>query len=329
MLYSSKDESPICTDDCSSVDYFLSQPPEPLNFRAAIMQSGTSTFRARPANPANGWNILVNGVGCTNATDVLQCMRSVPVDDLKTYQERNRVPWAPIFDNVTSAFAARSNRLKSTQDNPGAFARVPILGGSNTDEGRLYSVSAVNATLFLKPLLGFTTDDQVYAFLENYPLSDGYKNEFEQLAAPYRDFIFQCPARLVHLETAQVGVPSWRYYYNASFPNLDIFEDAGVYHSSEIALVSGTFPANGSTPYQHKLSRSIQKVWTDFAKDPYKFGQPPWSQGSQAMAELGNSRVGTPVGEEGPLLTVLDSTQIDEVDKHCQLYQPLYDLLSA
>lgn len=329
MLYSSKDESPICTDDCSSVDYFLSQPPEPLNFRAAIMQSGTSTFRARPANPANGWNILVNGVGCTNATDVLECMRSVPVDDLKSYQERNRVPWAPIFDNVTSAFAARSNRLKSTQDNPGAFARVPILGGSNADEGRLYSVSAVNATSFLKPLLGFTTDDQVYAFLENYPLSDGYKNEFEQLAAPYRDFIFQCPARLVHLETAQVGVPSWRYYYNASFPNLDIFEDAGVYHSSEIALVSGTFPANGSTPYQHKLSRYIQKVWTDFAKDPYKFGQPPWSQGSQAMAEVGNSRVGTPVGEEGPLLTVLDSTQIDEVDKHCQLYQPLYDLLSA
>lgn len=154
-------------------------------------------------------------------------MRALPATTIKSYNELNRLSWIPVFDNVTSAYAAKSNRLNSTAKNP-KIARVPILGGSNADEGRLYSVSANDSSSFVRGLFPTATDQQISDLLAAYPIggppgSGVYTGTFtsplEQLGAFYGDFVFQCPARRVHLETSQVGIPSWRYYYNASFPS--------------------------------------------------------------------------------------------------------------
>src|SRR6202012_4516550 len=100
---------------------------------------------------------------------------------------------------------------------------------SNADEGRLYSFSANDSTSFVRGLFPTASDQQVASLLAAYPIgglpgsgeytTGVFNNQLEQLGALYTDFIFQCPARLVHVETARVGIPSWRYYYNASFPS--------------------------------------------------------------------------------------------------------------
>ncbi|KIX04897.1 uncharacterized protein Z518_05768 [Rhinocladiella mackenziei CBS 650.93] len=317
-----------------SVDALLTQPPEPVPFYAAIMESGTATFRGRPTDPAASWNILVAAMNCTasnSSSYILSCMRGLPATTIKDYNEHNRLSWSPVFDNVTSADTARSNRLTSTPSNS-KIARVPILGGSNADEGRLYSVSANDSSSFIRGLFPTATDADIANLLAAYPIGVpppvGFPNEFEQLAAIYTDFVFQCPARLVAIETAQVGIPSWRYYYNASFPNTDIFPDSGVYHSSEIGIVLDTYPDEGATPFQVHLSHYVQKVWADFAKNPYGWGVPPWPQVSEAMGMLGGGvRVEDGPDAFGPLLTVLDPAEMDMVDQRCWIYQPIYDFL--
>jgi carboxylesterase type B len=214
----------------ASVDSLITAPPNPLTFRAAIMESGTSTYHAVAANYSAPWDILVSAMNCSAAADILKCMRAVPATTIKQYNELTGLAFRPIFDNVTSAYAAMSARLNSTPDHPN-IARVPILGGSNADEGRLYSISANDSITFIRNgLFPTSTDQQITDLLAQYPISSlgsaatgGYLSSFanplEQLGAVYTDFIFQCPARRVALETAQVGIPSWRYYYNASFPS--------------------------------------------------------------------------------------------------------------
>jgi cholinesterase len=295
------------------------------------MESGTATVRGVPADYSASWNTLVAAMGCgnssaakTNAPEILACMRAVPVATIKDYNEHNRLGWAPVFDNVTSVYTARANRLSSTPANP-KIARVPILGGSNAHEGRLYSVSAANATSFVRGLFPTATDADIAALLATYP---GYSSEFRQLAALYTDFIFQCPARLVALETAKAGIPSYRYYYNASFPNSQIFDDAGVYHASEIGIVLGTYTQAGATPFQIELSRYLQKVWTDFAKDPYGWGRPPWPAVPTAMGELGGGvRAEDGPNARGDLLDVLSQQETDAVDSGCAKFQAIYDFL--
>jgi carboxylesterase type B len=211
-----------------SVDALLTQPPKPLTFRAAIMESGTATVRGVPANYASSWTNLTHAMNCSSAKDVLACMRALPATTLKSYNEMSRLSWTPVFDNVTSAYNARSNRLNSTPSNS-KIARVPILGGSNADEGRLYSLGANDSTAFVRGLFPTASEQQVASLLAAYPVGGPpgsgeftmgvFNDTFEQLGALYTDFIFQCPARLVHVETAKVGIPSWRYYYNASFPS--------------------------------------------------------------------------------------------------------------
>lgn len=295
------------------------------------MESGTATVRGVPADYSSSWNTLVAAMGCgnstaakTNAPEILACMRAVDLAKIKDYNEHNRLGWTPVFDNLTSNYLARADRLSSTPANP-KIARVPILGGSNANEGRLYSISAANATSFVRGLFPTATDADIAALLATYP---GYSSEFRQLAALYTDFIFQCPARLVALETAKVGIPSYRYYYNASFANTQIFEDAGVYHASEIGIVFGTYPKEGSTSFQRELSTYLGKIWTDFAKDPYGWGRPPWPTVPTAMAELGGGvRAEDGANAKGDLLDVLTQQETDAVDSGCAKFQAIYDFL--
>lgn len=295
------------------------------------MESGTSTVRGVPADYSSSWNALVAVMGCGNSTasktdapEILACMRALPATTIRDYNEKNRMAWTPVFDNVTSSYSARKDRLAS-KNSFSKVARVPILGGTNANEGRLYSVSAANATSFVRGLFPAATDAEVAALLAAYP---GYSSEFRQLAALYTDFIFQCPARLVALESAQVGIPSYRYYYNASFPNSQIFEDAGVYHASEIGIALGTYDTAGATPFQIKLSTYVQKVWTDFAKDPYGFGKPSWGTVPAAMGEIGGGvRAEDGPDASGELLTIMSQQETDAVDSGCAKFQAIYDFL--
>lgn len=317
-----------------SIDALLTSPPKmPPPFIGAILESVQYTVNTA-TNPnipmsATSWARLTVAAGCGSPTTALACMRMKPATQLKSLAEQNQLGWSPIYDGRTVSKSARIDRLRSTPA-VSRIARVPILIGSNANEGATFVYGLPpNISVTLSSLLNSTgIDNSILTSLGNrllaaYP-TDPIPGLFnQQLSAIVTDLIFNCPAKLVAEESAHVGIPSWHYYYNASFPNTDIFPGSGPYHSSEIAEVYGTYPRSGATPFQAKLSGAMQKAWADFAKNPAS--GPGWDSVPK-IAILGAGV--RPGGEEGrgrDTMTVEDPASIDRM---CFLYQALYDAVS-
>lgn len=144
------------------------------------------------------------------------------------------------------------------------------------------------------------------------------------------DFIFTCPCKDWAGAYAQYepAVPAWRYYFNASFPNTQptvnkVKQDLGVYHSSEIPIVFGTFPAQGSTAQERALSRSMMTAWANFAKNPS--AGPGWNpvktQDDETLAIFGN------IG--GVASSSYHTTGSSSIDQNCGLYEWIYAAVNA
>jgi acetylcholinesterase len=106
-------------------------------FRAAILESGGSV-----GPPLNGtdwyqhmYDNLTATVGCSNSKDSLQCLREVPYDAIAPYGYRG-LEW---FHAIDGSFIPRSGQESLRQ---GKFAKIPIIVGTNTDEG--FGVNGVN-----------------------------------------------------------------------------------------------------------------------------------------------------------------------------------------
>ena len=99
-----------------------------------------------------------------------------------------------------------------------------------------------------------------------------------------------------------------------------------MYHSSEIGIVLGTYPLANATVFQEALSRYVQHIWANFAKDPDNFKA--WPKGANATGVLGGGvRAETGQKGSGAYLSVLNSTQTDLLDRRCALFQTIYDAL--
>lgn len=132
------------------------------------------------------------------------------------------------------------------------------------------------------------------------------------MAAISTDFAFHCPGAVLSNDSHAAGIPSWRYYFNATFANTQIFPGAGVFHSSEISLVFGTYPQVNATAEEKNLSQYMQTAWARFAKSPST--GPGWAE-VPSVADLGTG---------GVLNT---TTTAGALDQKCSLYRPYYNAL--
>lgn len=85
------------------------------------------------------------------------------------------------------------------------------------------------------------------------------------------DLLFTCTTQTVATAVQLAGRQRiWRYQYDATFPNLQLFPNAGAYHTAEIPSVWGTYPTTNQfgsvTPTQIALSSYMQGAWAGFAK---------------------------------------------------------------
>ena len=92
---------------------------------------------------------------------------------------------------------------------------------------------------------------------------------------------------------------------------MSLFPGSGVFHSSEIVSVFGTYPREGATQQQIALSNTMQSIWAGFAKNPY--AGPGWGE----------------VPAVGVLQTsgVQEKTVWDVDGRFCALYKPYYDVI--
>lgn len=190
-----------------SVDAMLTSylPPNPPPFHAAIMQSGQYSIYVEPVDYTESWNRLAAAVNCGNVPDPLACMREVDASVLKDNEEQLMLTFPFITDNHTYyGKAAEPNRIA------GNVARVPTMGGSNADEGSIFTLAFTDTQSFLRTMFA-NNEAIINAILAAYPIgSPGISTEREQIVAISTDYTFQCTAAVVANDTKTGGVPSYR-----------------------------------------------------------------------------------------------------------------------
>jgi acetylcholinesterase len=162
--------------------------------------------------------------------------------------------------------------------------------------------------------------------------------------------VFQCSQARWANDTAAIGIPTWRYYYNATFPNTQPWANLGVFHSSEIPVVFGTYSVSNATTQEYALSQFIMGAWAKFAKNP--LGGPGWnpvgtgSPGWMIAGDYGMATAGFLVAENSSMnegsyslgvlgnrgenmgsgVTVIDQ---NEVDFRCHAFSSVYEMFNS
>lgn len=100
-------------------------------FRAAILESGGGV--GAPLNGTDWYQHVYDELslkaGCSNATDTLQCLREVPYETIAPLAYNGRDQW---FHTIDGSLIPRFAQESLTT---GKFAKIPIILGTNTDEG--------------------------------------------------------------------------------------------------------------------------------------------------------------------------------------------------
>ncbi|KAF5625838.1 triacylglycerol lipase V precursor [Fusarium tjaetaba] len=302
-----------------SVDDLLTAPPDPLPFRAAILQSGSASTNV---TPTGSWNTATKLAGCENGDfdQVLECMREIPAAKLKDIIERGMLDFAPLSDDgVTLSNYPRDIRIQS-KSKPKIMARVPVMLGTTADEARIPQFMDITVKDALKTLAPGISDFQVSLLKFLYPIgSPGINNEFDQVTRIATEIGMQCPIRYVAEDFAEADIKTWRYIYNASFANTEIFKGSGAYHSAEIPTLFGTFPEKGATEFQDKLSREMQKAWGEFIRGPEN--GPGWGQIPKVGVFGGGAR---PDIAKEPVKT-LDVRNANIIEPRCLIFKSIWE----
>ncbi|VUC29770.1 unnamed protein product [Clonostachys rosea] len=277
-------------------------------FRGAIMNSGSALpGQAVGSQTSQGYyDSLVTAAGCDGAADgSLSCLRQVPYDRL--YNATAAIPGMFSPDGLRMSFVPRTDPKdtflpSSTFDLLKAqkIAQVPVLSGTQDDEGTLFGLSMLNSTnsttltKALHDLYPVVSSDVFESVLNVYPdqpslgspfdtgnanqLYQGYKRN----AAIVGDLAFHFQKRAFH-EAVASKLKIWNF--NSKYGKATPF--LGTFHGSDLGLMSSGQP---SVPYQAILQYYISFI--NFL-DPNKLGQngevpnwPQWDTNGKKMMEF-------------------------------------------
>lgn len=192
-----------------SVDTLITTMPQNPPFRAAILQSGQYSFLTPGlVDSTPTWLALTAILGCSDPVSNLTCVRSVPAENLTEITEANGLIFYPTSDNVTLLSHPAAARAD------GNIARVPVLEGTNAQEGTLFAAAQDNLTEFLNQWFGAFPPEAIEAVRLAYPLQGRTENEV--IAEIFGEIFFLCPQSLHANVTAEAGVPAWRYWVSHS-----------------------------------------------------------------------------------------------------------------
>ncbi|RAK95454.1 putative triacylglycerol lipase (LipA) [Aspergillus ibericus CBS 121593] len=252
-------------------------------FRAAIMESGNAV-----GPPWNGtdwyqpmYDQLVNATNCTTATDTLQCLREVPFDSLYAVAY-DGIEW---FGTIDGIFLKEFPQISITE---GRFAKVPILHGTNTDEGVSFGTTGTNTDAECIQQLTASkrwvlNPDQATTILSHYPNISalgcpyGWGNvtwpargyEYKRYESMAGDICMFAPRRLLGQHMAQYEENVYAYRWDVAA--LNDTSVIGVEHFAEIPFVFANpiqnITALGSDPARLSLGNLAARMWTAFVSD--------------------------------------------------------------
>jgi para-nitrobenzyl esterase len=259
-------------------------------FQRLITESGTCHLITLPTKDAGtpaedsaeerGMR-LAREVGCGEG-DVLACLRAKTPDELLAASGspmdlmRPHVGFGPSVDGkVLPALPAQL--LKE-----GRYTKVPMLVGTNEDEGSLFTFRAkLDTPEQYEAAVKVRSPDKADALLKLYPVK-----EHSSPKAAYnhmlRDALFLCPTRELARTATAHGQPVYLYQFTyAPVRTFSAFMGlTGAYHAAELPFVFGATQGGLRLEgeKEHVLSRHIMGYWTRFATkgDPNGEGAMAW-----------------------------------------------------
>ena len=258
-----------------SVDYWTYAYQQDPIVNGIIAPSGNAfSFPVNAEDvPEKNWNTVVTAVNCTNATDVMACMRQVDWQSIKTAaasvkptSSTSVLRSIPAFYPIPDDEIVYSDYVNRTA--AGSFAKVPIFFGHNNNEDGYYRIPAYGNGVI-------PTDAQVTAFL------------LESFTCPVS---YQAEARRVH------GVPSYAWRYMADWNNTRLYPTSGAYHGVDLHMIFGaSADVSGlpTEPDQRILTEKMQKAWFVFSDDPVSglgnLGWPAFDPDTESLIVLGEN----------------------------------------
>ncbi|KAH8694101.1 carboxylesterase [Talaromyces proteolyticus] len=297
-----------------SVKQLLANPPSPLPFAAAIMESQQAGLTG---DGLESYYMVLSNFSCETASSPIDCLRHVPATEIKAFIESQSLLFPPVDNDGTQLNDVRSS-ISSKK-----FANVPIFLGTNANEGRVFvaALGLSNSTNLIDQVLNMSSlENSILALYAAGIVNDEYLLASQILT----DAIFTCTTASLSNYAVESGYTAWRYRYAASFPNTSPFNEAGAWHSSEIPEVFGTYPLSNQygtvTTQQIKLSQYMQRIWADFAKNPS--AGPGWpALGTNWRWELGD------IGDNGS--TNEKTIQLEDHDYVCVVYDPIVQAIGS
>lgn len=256
-----------------SVDYWTYAYRDDPIISAAISHSGNafSFPLLDPSTQQENWETVVDCVGCGNATDTLQCMRSVAWEDIKagaatvkSGHSSSPLRTVPGFYPTADNTLVFTDYLERTDQ--GEFADVPILYGNTDNEAGFYAVPVYPKVI--------PTQEQDDAFnLESFTCAVAKQVEAR------REFC----------------TPAWAFRYMGDWNNTRLYPTSGAYHGSDMHMLFGNSAAVSGLPTseaERELTKLMQQAWFAFLDNPRTglsdFGWPEFDPNEKTLIRLGN-----------------------------------------
>jgi para-nitrobenzyl esterase len=244
-----------------SVCGHLVSPASKGLFHRAILQSGPCDLdmSLKQAEPTG--EKVISTLGCDKAENVLECIRGKSVEELLAV----RSYFFPVFDGVVLPDA------QTTLLAQGAFSKVPVLLGTNKDEGTRQTLffggqtnlDEVQYQSAVEKMFASSNIDAA-AVLAQYPVSS-YPNPSWALAAIKGEWQFNCPIRRnARAMAARVNT----YFYYLTYERPTPMGKIGAFHTEDLEFVFFETKRKGFQLKENEkgLSHAMMGYWSRFAK---------------------------------------------------------------
>jgi carboxylesterase type B len=265
-----------------SVLHHMVSPLSKGLFRAAISESGMP-FSFDKEHTLDQTRDFAKRVHCPVGVDAstLECMRTKTSMDLISHNYGHRKnatgnpfldgAWAPTVDGVDLPESALQMFVE------GRSAHVPLLAGTNSDEGNAFVYPWYPKGMNQKEFQRFTqlaagTNGFDFAsfqdrLVESYGVHRDNRPEAAQLLG---DATFVCGTRFASLaHSGHTHTYLYRFDHRLNCSRLGFSGLPGVFHAAELPLVFGTRAKFlcPSRPKESRLQERMQTMWTNFAKN--------------------------------------------------------------